>query len=327
MKETGKTLALAVVAALPEGFARATVAEIEVVAVGTKRFVLVPDAGFPLSEAGPGAHIDVALPSGKVRQYSVLTPDTEGAVVIVVKREPRGRGGSAEMHDLVAGATIGLGPARNHFPLVDSPAPALLIAGGIGITPILAMVRHLHRAGKPFRIVYAARRREDMAFREELAAMPQARLHFDMDTGRPLDMGSVVSSLGDGEHIYCCGPVPMLQAYKAATAQLPAERVHWELFESTQAAADEGGFEVECARSGMTLKVPAGRRIIDVLTEAGLHVPMSCEKGICGSCETPVLAGIPDHRDEVLSDEEKAANDTMMVCCGGCLGDRLVLDI
>lgn len=327
MKENGKIPLSAATQALPEGYARARVDEIEIVAVGTKRFVLVPtsDAAFPAAE--PGTHIDVALPSGKIRQYSVLTPDTKGAVVIVVKREARGRGGSAEMHDLMEGSTIGLGPVRNHFPLADSPEPAILVAGGIGITPILAMARHLHQTGKPFRVVYAARSREDMAFCDELAAMPQARLHFDVETGRTLDMEAVVNSLSDGEHIYCCGPVPMLQAYRAATAQLPPERVHWELFESTQNAADEGGFEVECARSRLTLKVPAGRRIIDVLMEAGLHVPMSCEKGICGSCETPVLEGIPDHRDEVLSDEEKAANNTMLVCCGGCLSDRLVLDI
>ncbi|MCW5723052.1 MAG: oxidoreductase [Devosia sp.] len=327
MSDLARTVPAVMQTDLPKGFSPAVITQIEVVAVGTKRFVLTLADGAAPPDLEPGAHIDVLLPSGKIRQYSTLCDDVEGAVTIVVKREARGRGGSAELHELSVGDVVGLGEARNHFALEPGSGPVVLIAGGIGITPILSMARHLAASSRPWTIHYAARRREDMAFREELAPRPEARLHFDMEAGHVLDMAEIVASLPEDAHLYCCGPLPMLNGYRAATKDLPQARVHYELFESTQEAATTGGFDVECARSGLVLRVQEGRRIIDVLLDAGINVPMSCEKGICGSCEIPVLEGIPDHRDDVLSDEEKASNEMMMVCCGGCKGDRLVLDI
>ncbi len=308
----------------------AQLASITKVAADTSLFAFTPTqpAAFPPAEAG--AHVDVHLPGGLVRQYSLVIDGREppGGYVIAVKKAPDSRGGSRTLHeDIPVGTEIELSLPRNLFPLAEDAAHSVLVAGGIGITPVWSMLHRLEALGRPLELHYASQTRASMAFATELAGNPSVRLHIDEETGTLLDIATICARAPAGAHLYCCGPLPMLSAFKAATAHLPPDRVHVEYFASDQEAATEGGYEVELARSGLTLRVPEGQRIIDVVRAAGINVLVSCEQGICGSCETRVITGTPDHRDEVLSDEEKAENLTMMVCCSGSRGPKLVLDL
>jgi vanillate O-demethylase ferredoxin subunit len=208
----------------------------------------------------------------------------------------------------------------------------VLIAGGIGVTPILSMVRRLQSIGRSWQLAYAVRSRNRAAFLEplrELAAAGASRLQLHVDEeqgGRLLDLDSLVSSAPPDSHFYCCGPGPMLQAYKRATASLPPRQVHLEYFGADVAPA-AGGFVVVLARSGRKVPVPAGTSILAALGAAGVYVPRVCEQGVCGTCETRVLAGVPDHRDLFLTTTEQAAGKTMLICCSGSLTDELVLDL
>jgi tetrachlorobenzoquinone reductase len=286
-------------------------------------------AGSHLPPAEPGAHVGIHLTNGLVRQYSLAT--CEGpprAYEIAVKREASGRGGSRYIHDqLRVGTLLKIESPRNNFPLDENAAHSVLIAGGIGITPIRAMQRRLHALKRSYDLYYACRSREDCAFLEELENLAQIRLHFDAEAGAVLDIGNILAAAPSGSHLYCCGPVPMLTAFEQASAGWPRSHVHVEYFSPKLAASVEGGYTVRLARSGLELEVTPGRTILQVLLEAGIDVPFSCEQGVCGSCETRVLAGTPDHRDAILSDEERAANKTMLVCCSGSKTSQLVLDL
>lgn len=287
-----------------------------------------PDGG-PLPPAGPGAHIDVVLPGGTVRQYSLIdTGQSARRYTIGVKRDPNGGGGSLQLHDrLPVGSLLQVSAPRNHFPLDEQARHSVLIAGGIGVTPIYAMAERLAELGRSFELHYSSRSRADAAFLPVLETLG-ARFHFDAEAeGRFLDLAAIVAEAPAGSHFYCCGPLPMLEAFEAATAGLPPEQVHLEYFMAKDAPADEGGFTVELKRSGAVHAIPPGKTILDVLREAGLNLPASCEKGVCGTCETRVLAGTPDHRDAILTEAEKRAGDTMMICCSGAKSDRLVLDL
>ena len=234
------------------------------------------------------------------------------------------------MHEaLLVGATLKISAPRNNFRLRDDAAHTVLIAGGIGITPIWCMVQRLNTLGLDWQLHYACRSRADMAFGEELEKMAQANLHFDDESaGTFLDVSAIVAQAPDDAHLYCCGPAPMLAAFEAATKELPRERVHIEYFTAKeQAPGRKGGFTVELARSGVEYFIPAGETILNVLLDAGVDLDYSCELGICGACEQRVISGEPEHRDSILSEEEQAENKRVMICCAGCKSERLVLDL
>lgn len=288
-----------------------------------------PD-GSTLPEAEPGAHITLSLPNGLSRQYSLVHA---GCALrhyeVGVKRDPHSRGGSQYLHEsLRVGTLLPVTPPHNNFPLREDAPLSVFFAGGIGVTPIVAMVERLAALGQRSQVYYACRAREEAAFLPELAPLCELHLHVDQEhQGRVLDLAARVAPLPRQTHLYCCGPVPMLAAFEAATADWPREQVHVEYFTAREAAATTGGFTVELARSGREFQIPAGKSILQVLREAGLTVASSCEEGVCAVCETAVLAGIPDHRDAILSEAERASNRTMMICCSGSKSERLVLDL
>lgn len=279
-----------------------------------------------------GAHIDLVLGNGLVRQYSLCgsPPDLE-ALQVAVLREPASRGGSSYVHDeLTEGADVRIRGPRNSFALVDSPR-YLFIAGGIGITPIVPMLEAATTHGAQWRLVYGGRTRGSMAFRMELAQ----RYGDDRVTVCPqdevglLDLAGLLGEPVPDTAIYCCGPEPLLAAVEAASVHWRSGTLHVERF-APRPDADAGertAFEVELAQTGQTVTVGPDQSILDAVEAAGVFVPSSCQEGTCGTCETAVLEGIPDHRDCVLSDEERELNDTMMICVSRCHGPRLVLDL
>ena len=287
--------------------------------------------GESLPAAEPGAHIDVHLPNGLVRQYSLVHAEAAPAAYIVgVKLDRTGRGGSRYMHErLRVGESLAISPPRAHFPLVEAQEPTILFAGGIGITPIWSMVQRLEAERRPWQLFYACRSRQDAAFLAPLQALgPCVTWHFDDENdGRCLDLAAAVAAAPAHAHLYCCGPLPMLAAFEAASADRPADHVHVEYFTPRSTAAFAGGFTVALARSRREFRVPPGQSILAVLRAAGVDVSFSCEQGVCGACETPVLSGSPDHRDNILTEKERAASRTMMICCSGCTSDLLVLDL
>ncbi|MFB4305129.1 cytochrome P450 [Actinomadura sp. GTD37] len=313
-----------------------TVTRAEEAADDVLALTLAPAGGSETPAWEPGAHLELRLPSGRVRQYSLCGDPADGSYRVAVLREPDGRGGSAEVHALArAGATFGVRGPRNHFPLVDADS-YLFLAGGIGVTPILAMVREVARRGAAFEVVYGGRTRASMAFRDELSALAGDRLRLlpQDETGVP-DLKAVLAEQADPDAaIYCCGPAPMIAAAEAACDELGIRpRLHVERFtgdDALEVAFDPAlntEFDVHLARTGRTLRVPADRRMIEVIREAVPGLSYDCEKGYCGACETRVLAGEPEHRDSLLTDEERAAGRTMMICVGRCASSRLVLDL
>jgi len=283
----------------------------------------------PLPPVAPGAHIDVHLPNGIMRQYSLVTADGDPcAYVVGIKRDRASRGGSSFIHDrLRVGQTLEVGGPRNNFPLDETARHTVLVAGGIGITPIWAMAQRLHKLGRSFELHYACRARHEAAFVEQIMALPTAHLHVDDEQhGKPLDIAAIVAGASHDAHYYCCGPLPMLDAYEAATASVTAAQVHAEYFAPKAAAACDGNFTVELHRTGQTFAIPHGKTILQVLREAGVAAPYSCEEGICGACQVRVVAGTPDHRDSVLSERDKQSGETMLICCSGSKSDKLVID-
>ncbi len=280
-----------------------------------------------------GAHIDVHMKGGMTRSYSLLNdPQERHRYVIAVNRENPGRGGSAHMHAQIrVGQHVFVSEPRNNFELFEDAEHTVLMAGGIGVTPLLAMIKRLDRIDRPWTLHYCGRSRATMAYLgplEELKARGKdVRLHIDSEAGGFLDIAAVVAAAPAGSHLYCCGPGPMLGAFEAATAGLPGSSVHVEYFAAKEAAAADGGFVVELARSGRLLDVVAGQSILDTLLDAGVPANFSCMGGICGLCEIRVLEGLPDHRDSVLSSSERDANDRILVCCSGSRSAKLVLDI
>jgi ferredoxin-NADP reductase len=286
---------------------------------------------------GPGAHVDVVLPSGLVRQYSLCGDlDDRRSYRIAVLREAESRGGSREIFEsALVGRLLTVRGPRNHFELVEA-ADYCFVAGGIGVTPIVPMVQAAERAGVPWRLVYGGRSRASMAFVEELAARSGGELMLvPEDLAGRVDVGSVVRGLG-GAVLYACGPPGLLGALQECCAAAGVtDRFHFERFTAGQSAAavvdaSVGGlaqFEVELRRSGMVAVVRAGQSVLDVVRELVPEVMYSCEEGYCGSCEQRVLEGTPDHRDSVLSERERAQNTSMMICVSRSKSPRLVLDV
>lgn len=296
-------------------------------------YELVLPAGGDLAPFTAGSHIDLHLKNGMIRSYSLVNDQSERhRYVIAVHKDAAGRGGSNFVHDsFKAGDIVSVSMPRNNFALREGAESSLLIAGGVGITPLVSMIRRLQALRRPWKLSYAARTRRAAAFLDELRAIgPDAQLHVHFDDehgGRPLDLAAIVGNAPASAHLYCCGPVPMLEAFEKATAGCPAGHVHIEYFKAKQAPSVDGGFEVRLARSNRTIPVEPGKTILNAVLDAGVMANYSCSEGVCGTCETRVIEGIPDHRDLFLSPEEQAANKTIMICCSGSKSGTLVLDL
>jgi ferredoxin-NADP reductase len=292
----------------------------------------------PGNEALPaftaGAHIDLYLPDGMTRSYSLANdPGERQRYVIAVQLAEQGRGGSAWLHSTSRiGERLRISLPRNDFELVQDPGLAVFICGGIGITPALSMIHLRVRQGLPWRLLYAVRSHERCAFVEELLDLEQRQglgqvQFFRSDDDERLDMQRVITTTPADAHLYCCGPQRMINEFIAATSSRPPTLVHYERFAAASEAATGGGFEVVLQRSGTRISVEAGKSILDALLENGVDVQYACSNGVCGTCRTGVLEGVPDHRDDYLTDDEKRGNTAVMVCCSGALSPRLVLDL
>lgn len=290
--------------------------------------------GGELPEWEPGAHLDLHLGGALVRQFSLCgAPSNRQQWRIAVLLEPVGRGGSHAVHtQLHPGMVLDARGPRNNFSL--RPAGRYrFVAGGIGITPILAMVAHARDHGVPWSLVYGGRMRTSMAFLEEFAAHSGAggevTVHPQDEAGL-LPLQEMFAQVEPDTLVYACGPEPLLAAMQEATAHWPTGSLVVERFSPVApptSSGAEAAFEVEAAASGLTVTVEPGVSIVRALEAAGIFPETSCEEGICGTCETRVLAGTPEHRDSLLSDEEREAGETMMICVGRCRGERLVLDL
>ncbi|WP_018634953.1 PDR/VanB family oxidoreductase [Parafrankia elaeagni] len=282
----------------------------------------------PLPPWEPGAHIDVECGEHR-RQYSLCgNPHARDHYRIAVLREPRGRGGSAYLHDCVSTTDrLQVSLPRNTFALVPA-GRYVFIAGGIGITPILPMVAEAERQGAEWTLMYGGRTRAAMAFLDELAAYGDRVTIHPQDEAGLLPVTDLLAEPVAGTRVYCCGPAPLLDAVVRLSSGWPAGSLHVEHFSPTELDAEaERGFDVRLAGSGATHHVPSDRTILEVLAEAGVPVGSSCEVGNCGTCETVVLEGVPDHRDAVLTPDERAEGRYMMLCVSRSLSDTLVLDI
>ncbi len=307
------------------------VIDVRTIAQEIKLLEIEPVDAAELPSFSAGAHIDVHFGEGMIRQYSLLNaPAHRSSFRIAVAREVDGRGGSAFLHDHVTvGDSLKIGQPRCHFPLAEDAPYSVLIAGGIGVTPIWCMSQRLAEIGAGFEIHYAARTRAHAALLDEMRALSPGSLktYFNLEGDPLMDLAAIVAAAPAGSHFYCCGPLPLIEAYRNACNTLHQDHVHFEQFAAAAPAATEGGYSVELARSNLTLAVAQGETILDALAREGIAMSYSCREGICGSCETAVLEGTPDHRDAILTDAEKAQGHTMMICCSGSLGPRLVLDI
>jgi ferredoxin-NADP reductase len=294
---------------------------------------LVHPEGEELPRWEPGAHVDLILADGLVRQYSLCgDPGERGRWRVGVLLDPNSRGGSRHVHDhLVEGATVRVRGPRNHFALIDAPRYRF-IAGGIGITPIMAMVEAAHRAGNDWTLLYGGRTKASMAFADELAArFPERVTVWPQDQRGLLDLDALLNDPADDTLVYCCGPEALLGAVEQHCAPWPVGALHLERFAPKQLDGTEPEsserFEVVCQRTGVTLEVGADETILDVLEANEIPVMASCYEGICGTCEARVLEGTPDHRDSVLTDAERDAGEVMLVCVSRCRTARLVLDL
>ncbi len=277
-----------------------------------------------------GSHIDITLPNGMVRSYSLLNSQSERhRYVIAVQRDRESRGGSKWIHqNFRPGEIVSVNEPRNNFCLDETVEKSIFIAGGIGITPILSMIKRLETIGRDWQLIFCARTRASAPFLGLLEGNQRVRINFDREPGAEmLDIPAVVQASSPNAHLYCCGPTTMLDAFEQATKDRSKDTVHVEYFTAKEPPATEGGFTVVLVKSGREIAIPAGKTILDALKDEGLDLPYSCTEGICGTCETKVLEGIPDHRDRILTDAEKAANKTMMICCSGSKSERLLLDL
>jgi len=318
----------------PSTILRLEIRSVREEAEGIRSFDLRPSSGEDLPAFTAGAHIDVDLPNGIVRSYSLVNGQGERhRYVIAVNRDGASRGGSSFMHDrLRVGDTVTVRAPRNNFPLEESAEKSLLIAGGIGITPLWCMIQRLAELGRPWELYYCARTPKHAAFTAALGALasPTGKIHFNFDQvpgGRMLDLAAIVGAATRGTHLYCCGPLPMLKSFELACGGRPPETVHLEYFSASEPTPAAGGFTVVLKRSGKSLFIKRGQSILEALLDLDVDVDFSCQEGVCGTCATTVLEGIPDHRDSVLTAAERNSNGKMMICCSGARTDTLVLDI
>jgi vanillate O-demethylase ferredoxin subunit len=299
-------------------------------------FELVRVDGGPLPAFSAGSHIDVHVPGGPVRQYSLCNDPAEShRYLIGVLKDPATRGGSQAMHDRVhEGDELDISAPKNHFALPHDAGHHLLLAGGIGVTPILCMAERLSTTGASFAMHYCTRSKERTAFFNRIAAAPFAtRVTHHFDDGpaaQKLDIGALMATPQPGTHVYVCGPKGFMDAVLGAAraAGWPEAQLHYEFFTAAPVThAGDGCFEVQLASSGRVIPVAADQTVVQALAAAGVAVMTSCEQGVCGTCLTRVLEGEPDHRDLYLSPEEQAANDQFTPCCSRARSARLVLDL
>jgi len=300
--------------------------------------VVVLDLAHPESQDlppwEPGAHIDLILGDSLTRQYSLCgDPRDPGVWRVGVLLDPNSRGGSRYVHEnLAEGAAVRVRGPRNHFPLVDA-LRYRFIAGGIGITPIAAMIKAVQRAGSDWTLLYGGRTKASMAFADELAEhYPDRVTIWPQDERGLLDLESLLKDPEDNTLVYSCGPEPLLAAVEQQCTQWPAGTLHIERFAAKAPTAEQAAealdqFEVVCQRSGITLEVSSDKSILETLEEADVPIMASCYEGVCGTCEARVLEGIPDHRDSMLTEPEKAAGEVMLVCVSRSRTERLVLDL
>jgi ferredoxin-NADP reductase len=291
---------------------------------------LAAPSGGRLRDWTPGSHIDLVLPNGLTRQYSLCGDRWDPTAYRVgVLLEPESRGGSTYVHDhLQVGDLVGVGGPRNNFPLVPSEQ-YLFVAGGIGITPILPMVAQAEMLGADWRLLYGGRRRGSMAFLAELEHYGDRVVVRPEDEYGLLDLAGFLGGPRDGVRVYACGPGPLLAAVERACADWPPHTLRTERFVAEEAGAPvrTAPFEVELARSGTTVTVTPDITVLEALNQVGVEVLSSCRRGVCGTCETTVLEGRPDHRDALLDDDERQVNDCMYICVSRSRDERLVLDL
>ncbi|WP_329061636.1 PDR/VanB family oxidoreductase [Amycolatopsis sp. NBC_01480] len=306
----------------------------ETVAEGVVRLTLRHPEGQSLPDWEPGAHLDLVLAPELTRQYSLCgDPRDRSVLQVAVLREEAGRGGSRHVHDTLAeGQRVHVRGPRNHFPLVEAKR-YLFIAGGIGITPILPMIDKVAGLSSDWKLVYGGRSRSTMAFRDELETRYPGHVEIHPQDERGLlDLPALLTEPGGDAAetaLYCCGPEALLGAVEQHCVTRPAGALHVERF-APKSGVNDGpreAFEVELAQTGTVVQVPAGRSILDVVEASGVPVLSSCQEGTCGTCETAVLSGKPDHRDSVLTDDEREAGDAMMICVSRSCSPRLVLDL
>jgi ferredoxin-NADP reductase len=300
--------------------------------------VVVLDLAHPENEDlplwEPGAHIDLILGDGLIRQYSLCgDPADSGVWRVGVLLDPNSRGGSRFVHEnLAEGATVRIRGPRNHFPLVDAPTYRF-IAGGIGITPIAAMIEAVQRSGSDWTLLYGGRTRASMAFAAELAERyPDRVTVWPQDERGLLDLVSLLKDPEDNTLVYSCGPEALLAAVEQHCAPWPAGALYIERFAAKAPTAEQAAealeqFEVVCHRTGITLEVTSDKSILETLEEADVPIMASCYEGVCGTCEARILEGTPDHRDSMLTEPEKAAGEVMLVCVSRSRTERLVLDL
>lgn len=304
-------------------------------AVDISSFDLVDPVGNALPAFSAGSHIDVHLPDGLVRQYSLVNnPSDTQRYEIAVLRDANSRGGSRGMHALQVGATIRISDPKNHFALAQSAKHSILIAGGIGITPILCMAERLAQVGSSFDLHYCTRSHERTAFAQriqESTFASQAQLHHDDGASdQKFNAHAVIGQPREEVHLYVCGPTGFME-WVLGTARdsgWPESRLHREYFAGVAAnTVDDGAFEVQLASSGAVIRVANNQSVVAALAAAGVSVPVSCEQGVCGTCLTRLIEGTPDHRDMYLSPEEHARGDQFTPCCSRAKSPRLVLDL
>ncbi|WP_137918766.1 PDR/VanB family oxidoreductase [Hydrogenophaga sp. 2FB] len=294
---------------------------------------LVDAQGDALPAFSAGSHVDVHLPNGLVRQYSLCNDPTEShRYLIAVLKDPGSRGGSRAVHEQIrVGETLSISRPRNHFELQPNAKKSLLLAGGIGITPLLCMAERLATVQADFDLHYCTRSRERTAFRERILRSgfaPRVRFHHDDEQGA--DLEALLAQPTPGVHLYVCGPKGFMDAVIGTAKRLgwADDHVHYEYFASTVVASeDDGAFEIQLASSGRVISVPPSRTAAQALADAGVVVATSCEQGVCGTCLTRVLDGQPEHRDMYLSPDEQAQNNCFLPCCSRSLSPRLVLDL
>lgn len=283
-----------------------------------------------------GANIGVHINDDLVRHYSLCNnPKESYRYIIAVAKAADSKGGSLWMHQhLKEDGTISISPPQNHFSLDESSAYSILVAGGIGITPILAMMMSLEEQGKKWELHYVSRDKNRAPLLSQIIVMQNSLkfgiIHLYFSRAEPssrLDLPAIISRAPKDSHFYCCGPKSLLNDYIKCLEHVSSEKVHLEHFHSEQTAANQGKFTIVLARSGMEIDVHQGQTVLDVLKKHSINISYACGEGVCGSCEVQVLEGLPDHRDNVLSDTEKDENKSMMVCCSGSLSDRLILDL
>ncbi|TGR23000.1 MULTISPECIES: PDR/VanB family oxidoreductase [unclassified Mesorhizobium] len=298
-------------------------------ALGVRSYTLGDASGGELPSFTAGAHIDCHLDNGLLRSYSLCNnPDDRLQYAIAVARDDKGRGGSIFIQDnWRVGSQVAVSLPRNNFPLAANAAATVLVAGGIGITPMLSMIRTLEGKNAPWTLAYASRSRTHAAFRDELSTYgDRVRFHYDDEMRGVLDMAEVVARADRDAHLYCCGPAPMLAAFELQCRERAPSTVHVEYFANEQSSVGRQ-FEVYLRRSDLTLNVGAEQTILQAVLAAGVDAPFSCMEGTCGECVTKIVAGVADQRDRVLTRRKRAENKVMMICCSRSMTDVLTLDL